>query len=524
VIHRRRWIWLLTGLAAGLVVALVMVAATLPLSSDSLRQRIVAELSRRLDADIELGDLELRLFPRFRAAGETLRVRQHGNGDEPIISVEHFTIDADLSGLVRKRVARVRVVGLKIVIPPQQRRHSAEEPIATSGAANDPIRGDLVIDRLESDDAHLIIEPTPDQHQKAKQPHTWTIHHLVMRNVGAKTAMPFDATLTNAVPPGEIVTAGHFGPWHPKQPGDTPLDGTFTFDHADLNVFHGIGGTLSSRGRFGGTLDVIDVTGESDTPDFVVDVGGQPLPLHTKYHTIVDGMNGDTRLVSIDAAFLQSSLVARGRVYNDTMHLPGRFVDLDIRMDRGRIEDVMRMAVKPPPPMVGALKMTTKFHLPPGESDVIDRLRLDGTFTIAGARFTNVDVQGKIEELSRRSRGQPIANPQTRVFSNFDGHFAFGGGALNVPDLMFTVPGAKVQLAGRYALKPETLDFRGTMLMDASISDTQSGWKNLMLKVVDPMFRRKEGGSAVPFKITGKRRDPQFGLDFGRLFKRGNTP
>ncbi len=35
---------------------------------------------------------------------------------------------------------------------------------------------------------------------------------------------PFNATLTNGVPPGEIDVNGAFGPWQRKEPGDTPLE------------------------------------------------------------------------------------------------------------------------------------------------------------------------------------------------------------------------------------------------------------------------------------------------------------
>ena len=93
--------------------------------------------------------------------------------------------------------------------------------------------------------------------------------------------MPFEATLTNGVPPGEIVTSGTFGPWGVDNPGDTPLQGTFTFDNANLDVFPGIGGMLSSKGTFrriGWGLHR-NQNGETDTPDFMVDVGGHPFPL-----------------------------------------------------------------------------------------------------------------------------------------------------------------------------------------------------------------------------------------------------
>lgn len=505
-----------------------MTAATVPLSSDALRHRIVAELSQRMDADIELGDLDLHLFPRLRASGGALKVRQHGNGDEPLISVNHFVINADLVGVLRRRVAHVQLVGLKIVIPPRIKPHDAADAVATTGdrPQTDPaFERNIVVDTLESDDAQLVIMPDQQDQKRGKKPSVWAIHRLKMRDVGAHSAMPFDATLTNAIPPGEIVTSGKFGPWNVDVPGDTSLYGQYTFDHANLDVFHGIGGTLSSRGAFGGALDYIDVNGETDTPNFVIDVGGHPFPMHTKFHTIVDGTNGNTYLKEIDATFLKSSLVARGAVYDEGAHIPGRIVKLDIDMRRARIEDVMQMAVKSStPPMVGSLTLQTKFELPPGENDVADRLRLDGRFAIADARFANLDVQGKIDELSQKSRGQAVAQQRSRVLSNFEGRFTLGGGKLTLPSLMFEVPGAQVKIVGGYGLKSETLDFRGLMLMDAKISQTQGGFKRLLLKVVDPFFRRKDGkvGSAVPFKINGKRNDPQFGLDFGRVFKRGS--
>jgi hypothetical protein len=70
----------------------------------------------------------------------------------------------------------------------------------------------------------------------------------------AVQAMPFEATLTNGVPPGEIEVNGKFGPWRRDEPGETPLGGAFMFAKADLSVFKGIAGTLASHGYFSGTL------------------------------------------------------------------------------------------------------------------------------------------------------------------------------------------------------------------------------------------------------------------------------
>ncbi len=194
----------------------------------------------------------------------------------------------------------------------------------------------FVIDELQSVDGRLGIIP----HDKNKDPRVWAIHRLRMRGVSFDRAMPFEATLTNAVPPGEIGVNGSFGPWHDVEPGDTPIDGRFTFDRADLSVFKGITGILSARGSFGGSLDEIDIRGQTETPEFTVTEAGHPIPLHTVYHAIVDGTNGNTRLERVDARFRDTEVIAKGSVVG--VHgVHGRTVTLDVTMAKARLEDVL---------------------------------------------------------------------------------------------------------------------------------------------------------------------------------------
>jgi hypothetical protein len=174
--------------------------------------------------------------------------------------------------------------------------------------------------------------------------------------------------------------------------------------------------------------------------------------------------------------------------------------------------------------MIGGMNLKTKFILPPGDADVVKKLRLDGRFTLTGARFTSADVQKKIVELSQRGSGKVGDKAEdvdpSKVASKFDGRFKLGDGRLAIPDVKFDVRGATVQLAGEYALVPETIDFKGTLFMDVKVSETTTGIKHVLLKLVDPLFKRDGGGSAIPIKITGTRNDPSFGLDAGRVFSR----
>ena len=117
------------------------------------------------------------------------------------------------------------------------------------------------------------------------------------------------------------------------------------------------------------------------------------------------------------------ALVAKGGVY-DVEGVHRRLVTLDIDMPSGRLEDIMRLAVKTSqPPLTGGLRLRTTFDLPPGDADVVDKLKLDGAFTIDDGRFTNAEVQQKITELSRRASATASeAAPQT-VASDFTGRF-----------------------------------------------------------------------------------------------------
>jgi hypothetical protein len=533
-LRKTPWFWALLGLV-GIVVALAAIfISVVPMSANVLRHRIVTTLSAKLDSDVELGALTLRVFPGLRAEGADLTIRRRGTpaGRPPLISIKSFHVDANLMGLWRKHVDHVQLDGLDInILPKEERQEQKARDDERSAGKSEPTReeklkdplkaGGVVIDRVDTNDARLII--VPDREDKA--PKIWAIHHLLMHDLGATHSWPFTATLTNGVPPGEIDVTGGFGPWNRDEPGDTPLNGDFVFAKADLGVFKGISGTLSSHGSFEGTLARLTANGETDTPDFTIKVGGHPFPLHAKYIALIDGTNGDTRLENIDAWFLNSHLNAKGAVLDAPKGHHGRTVSLDVHMDKARIEDVMKMAVKTAtPPMNGELKLNTKFLLPPGETDVSERLRLDGQFWIGQAKFTNYDVQGKIEELSKRGSAKTAETAKPRVASDFQGRFKLADGRLGLPDLTFAVPGAKVQLAGVYALKPEALAFKGQLLLDAKISQTVTGFKSILLKAIDPLFKQKDGsGSAIPIKIEGTRNAPEFGLDVKKVFKKGDN-
>jgi len=74
---------------------------------------------------------------------------------------------------------------------------------------------------------------------------------------------------------------------------------------------------------------------------------------------------------------------------------------------------------------------------------------------------------------------------------------------------------------GKYSILNHAVDLHGQMRVDTKISKTSSGAKALLLKIMDPIFKKKKHGEVVPVHITGTYEKPQFGLDL--VNKEGST-
>ena len=244
----------------------------------------------------------------------------------------------------------------------------------------------------------------------------------------------------------------------------------------------------------------------------------------------MDGTNGDTFLDSVDAMLAHTHILAKGKVVraedsNGQKH--GHDIVLQVTVDRGKIEDILRIsATQDAPFMTGNLTLQTGFHLPPGQESVWDKLQLDGQFHLSEARFSSDKMQGRIEQLSLRGQGKPQelkSTDPTSVLSEMQGHFKLGGGTLQLPDLDYHVPGADILVHGAYGLKDGTLDFEGDAKLDATISEIVGGWKGLLLKPADRYLRKNGAGTDVPIHISGTRKAPEFGVEFGRMGKKDNS-
>jgi hypothetical protein len=466
-----------------------------------LRERAVAMLSDRFESEVEIRDFNASLLPPG-VDGGGLVLRFHGRKDvPPLITIQKFHADASLLGLWRWHIRQVKVAGMQIQVPPRDKKPEDTKP---KGRTRE-IR--VSVGEFISDNTELVIIPKNPE----KDPHVYEIHRLIMHNLGLGRSASFKTSLTNATPPGEIETVGHFGPWNRDDPAATPVDATYIFSNADLGVFKGISGILSSTGKFAGPLNQLAVEGQTNTPDFTVDVGGHPVRLTTQYDATVDGSNGDTLLHPVIADFLHTRLICNGGIVKPKSG-HGKEISLQVMANDARLEDLMALAVKGKPPMTGSVDLNTKFDLPPGKGEIVDRLALDGQFGIEQGNFTELKLQDKIKALSRRGQGKPDEEDAGSAVTELKGHFALKNGTLTFRDLTFAVTGAAVELSGTYALRSGEMDFRGHLRLTAKLSQTMTGVKSWLLKPFDAIFR-KNGKTVVPIKITGTRDHPSFGLN-----------
>ena len=289
-----------------------------------------------------------------------------------------------------------------------------------------------------------------------------------------------------------------------------------------IAFFKGITGTLSSAGSYNGQLGSLEVQGTTDVPDFALTIGGRAMLLHTDFEATVDGTNGNTVLHPVHAKLGGTGFDVSGSIERNALETH-KTILLEAKTRSGtaaRLEDFLRLAMRSPnPPMTGAIRFDTKVKIPPGNTEVIERLQLDGTFALGGVRFTSPDVQGKIAGLSHRAQGDPTDH-DPGVTADFKGTFHLHGGQLGLPDLQFTVPGANVSLHGSYVLRSGALDFQGTVRLDATVSQMTTGFKSKLLKPFDPFFSRDGAGTVLPIAIGGTRGEPSFRLDIGRVLHR----
>jgi len=523
---RRTWFKVVVVVAIVCVGVLVFAAEyVIHHAEPILRARVVETLSAHFHAPVELDALHLSLIKAVELAATGIEVegsglqipylaesdQPHTDRNAPMLYVKHFSFRTRVQGLMHQptRIAEVDVEGMELHVPPAELRKEMFGP--TTGRHAPKIS--LLVKQIRCKDVTLFIDAT----KPGKDPLEFDIQKLDLQDVGESQPFTYQAELINPRPIGEVHASGHFGPWNVDDPRDTALDGSYSFNHADLGTIKGIRGILSSHGEFGGVLDHITINGETQTPDFALDVSNHPMPLHTVFHAYVDGTTGDTYLDPVQARLQQSDFTARGKVV--VVKGKGHDIELNVDVPHARMQDFLQLGAKTRPPVMNAvLTMKANLHIPPGDSRVPDKMQLAGRIQLYEVHFNNAAIQDKVDGLSARAQGRPkdvaeySTDKQAEVSSRMSAAFSLEHGTMNVNGLQYQIPGALVLLNGVYTMDGNLFEFKGHVRTEATASQMVTGWKSWLLKPVDPFLKKNGAGLELPISISGTQGDVHFGL------------
>ena len=502
----RRWILVSVAVLAVCVASCVILLA---LNWPFTQTAVTKALEDRFARNVTIRKFRVTYFPPGCVAEGIEFLHRKRKDLPPLITVQTLTIRASYSGLLRIHtlVNDVQVAGLHVLVPPK----NPDSARQTFPLTNSTSGKTLTIGEITTDGA--VLEFITEQ--PAEDRFTLRIDHLTLDHVGENDPVTFHARFNNTEPPGEIRSDGRFGPWNDDDPASTKLSGSFTYEHAKLGVFEGIAGTLSSQGKFGGTVGHIDAEGTLDVPDFKVSGSAHEVHLTSKYNAVVDGTSGDTFLTRVESHFGRTTVISQGDVKSHPAQ-HGKTVMLTMSISQGRIEDLLRLFTgSAKPAETGDVRVQTKVELPPGPESFLRRLRLDGELGIGSGRFTDPKVREPVNRLAESARGETKDQQEVdaaTVLSNLKGHFSATGGIAKLSQVSFTEPGTLAEIDGTYNLVNKKLNLRGVLHTSGKLADTTSGFKSVVLKALGPLIKRKSI-TVVPFVITGTSSNPSFALD-----------
>lgn len=504
------------GKAISIVAVVVLILAALfctglwPFGPESIKE----DLTEASDSVVGYRNFRRIYLPFPGCVVEGLSFRHGETIGRPLITIEKLTVRGSYLSLLTRHVPRITVEGMLVSIPTFSTKETFHTQHSKTVVDEVVVQGGAV--EFESGDAD-------------NGPLRFDIHKAFLQNVGWSGPLRYNMKVHNPDPPGEIDVHGEFGLWRKDDPGETPWSGEYTFDHADLGVYHGIAGMLASKGKFSGPLKHIDIDGFTDVPDFEVTSGGHPVELITQFSAYVDARHGDTFLKRVDAYFRKTHVIADGSIAG-IRGRKGKTALITLTSQQGRIEDVLGLFTKERrAPMSGKVALAAKVEIPPGKDRFLDRVKLSGGFGVDAGSFTKSVTQNDVNKLSAGARGESKEekdDPET-VLSDLRGQVRLEKGMANFSDLSFGIPGAMAHMHGNYGVITHKIDLHGTMQVDSKISNTTTGVKALLLKAMDPFFKKKKTGEIIPVHIGGTYEHPQYGLDVGKQDSqdaKGKTP
>jgi hypothetical protein len=504
---RRKRYWF-----AGIAIAIALVMAVALWFIDAnwpyRYRKIHPLLEDVLASQVKVSEYHRTYFPNpgFVANGLTLR-RKSAPELPPIGTARSMVVQGSWLDLVmlRHRVRRVEVAGLRVEMPPPGSRASQED--FPPGSSADFTGPDTAIAEMVIHDSVLDIQRT------GAVPLSFLLRRLVFTNVLKNRAAGYTVDMQNALPTAQIHATGNFGPLNPQNLGATPVSGTFTITALRLHDVGEISGTLSATGRFRGPLASIAATADSTTSDFAVEDGHRSAVAATIQCT-VNGLNGDVVIHGLAARTGATVIHAAGAVQQGRQGSP-KATNLDLEVKDGRAEDLLRLFMHQDVPVTGIVWVHAHAYLAAAVNGAafLHRLHVQGTFAVPREVLSDHRTEESLTAFSDRAQGKKAPDPKvdsktdrsasSDALSSLEGTADIRDGVVSSRRLTFRVPGAEAHVDGTFNLHSKVVHLVGNLRMEADISHAETGFRSWLLKPLAPFFRKKHAGAVVPVAVTG---------------------
>ena len=486
---------------------LVLVLLNWPFTKDKME----ASLAESTGAVVHIGQFEKSYFP----PGFTARDVTFGRTDRPdqpvTAALKQMVVKTRWTYLLmsRRRASEIIVYDTHLLIPSR----SDGRKMPKSKTKRELTIGTLTFYRVTIDFAPK---------DPAAQPIQISMRQLLLTEIAGGQPFHFDAFVENPMPHGEVHEEGMFGPWLSDEPTRTPVEGTYTFQNANLSDLHGVSGLLQAQGKFRGELGKIDIEGTATVPDFRVIHASHQAKLDCTYRASANAMNGDVDLHAVHVHLGQTDIESNGRVAGEPGR-QGKVTMLHASVAHGRVEDLEYLFIaSKTAPLSGTVSLETAIRLHSGSAHFFTRLEMAGHFETTGDTFHNPNTQGMLNRLAESAAGESKRAQDTdpRVASSkMRANVVVRNGMATIDHLVLAAPDTTVHMDGTFHLISKDVNMKGTLQTSGKLSDTQTGFKSFAVKMITPFLKKANHTKLVPFAITGKYGDLHTRLDLDQKHK-----
>jgi hypothetical protein len=469
-------------------------------------REVLPALAQTFSSTVQVGSYKRFYFPHPGFVAHNVIVRLHGSTNiPPLAIVDTLTATGSYMDFIFEphHLHALTIEGLHVQIPGTG---NAENGTQFLSGPSSPSA--MVVDKIIADQSLLEVNT-----EQGKAPLRLFIHALTLKDVSASKPMSYQVAFTTPVPPGELTSEGHLGPLKRNDLGSTPLSGNSKLTGADLRVFRGIAGQLQVEDSFHGLLSRIEILGNTDVPDFRVGQG-QPEHLATRFHAYVNSVEGNLTLEKVQATAEHTEIDASGEIDRK------QGSRIAFAVANGQVQDLMHMFVHDGAPVTGAATLHAEAFIPREHKHFLKSLQIKGTFALSDMHFAHGQTQQTIDAFSQRASGtapkkkEAAAAEAPTVAAELNApHVLLRDGVAQFTDLRFTIPGANADGLGSFNLLNKQVNMTGTLRMDTDLSHATTGVKSLLLKPVDPLFKRKHAGTVAPVHLSGTFAHPMVGLE-----------